>query len=142
LDPRLEVDSFDVEHCKVLSSATVPLWLAWRNAETGACEQVIVKIGDDLRQDLLTLQMMKNFDCWWKEEAALDLKLKLYRCLPTGAFSGIIQVVADANTTSNINRERGGYRAVVNSSTLRQYLAEKNPDPLEYRRAIETFIYR
>lgn len=45
--------------------------------------EIIFKNGDDLRQDLLTLQVMRIFDAKWKNYN-LDYCLTLYEVLPMG----------------------------------------------------------
>lgn len=55
-----------------------PLWLLFENADpTGEDLNIIFKCGDDLRQDMLTLQMFRIMDKLWKKEG-LDLMLNPY----------------------------------------------------------------
>jgi len=80
--------------------------------------KLIVKNGDDLRQDMLTLQMLTLFDkvitsnifdtllttlilqIWQKD--GLDLCLIPYGCVATGPNSGVIEVVKDAKTVADV----------------------------------------
>jgi translation initiation factor IF-2 len=64
--------------CKILTSAKRPLVLAWNkmdefSGESDQLIEVIFKQGDDLRQDMLTLQILKLMDYIWKQEG-LDMK--------------------------------------------------------------------
>jgi len=65
----------------------------FKNADPkGSDPYVIFKSGDDLRQDMLTLQMIRIMDKLWKK-ANLDLKLNPYGCISTGNEVGMIEVV-------------------------------------------------
>ena len=45
------------------------------------------QVGDDLRQDMLTLQMMRIMDMLWQKEH-LQLKMLFFSCLATGQKKG------------------------------------------------------
>jgi hypothetical protein len=66
---------------------------------------IIFKCGDDLRQDLLTLQMFRIMDKMWKKQG-LNLKLNPYGVIPTGAETGMVEVVTNSNTVSKIQKVR------------------------------------
>ena len=52
------------------------------------------QVGDDLRQDILVLQMIGLMEKLWLR-AGLDLKIVTYRCLATGYDEGIMRVWLD-----------------------------------------------
>jgi hypothetical protein len=57
-----------IEKCKTMDSAKAPLWLVFENADRhGENITVLFKAGDDLRQDILTLQMLNIMDHLWKQ---------------------------------------------------------------------------
>lgn len=65
---------YRVEECRVMDSKMRPLWIITRNSDIyGEDIYFIFKNGDDLRQDMLTLQMLKIMDRLWKREG-LDLR--------------------------------------------------------------------
>ena len=63
----------------------------------------IQQVGDDLRQDILTLQIIRIMDLLWKEEGA-DLFVIPYRVVATGSNAGMIEAVPDSRTTADIHR--------------------------------------
>ena len=102
------------------------MWLWMSNIHPSAIQPIpyklIVKSGDDLRQDMLTLQMLTLFDkvnvvisCIfnfllifitvftqiWQEDG-LDLCLIPYGCVATGPNSGVIEVVKNARTVADV----------------------------------------
>jgi len=78
LDPHMECRGVHVEKCKVMSSAKKPLWLVLHNAVRSKPPHLIIfKAGDDLRQDELTLQVIKQIDRLWKN-AGLDMRMSPY----------------------------------------------------------------
>ena len=75
-----------------MDSKKVPLWLHFVNADpVGDDVVVIFKCGDDLRQDQLTLQILRIMERRW-ERAGLDLRLSPYLCVATGDEVGFIEV--------------------------------------------------
>lgn len=91
ISPRFEVSGIMVEECKTLDSATVPLWLVFKNADSlGKPISIIYKIGDDLRQDVITLQMVALMDSYWRTDG-FDFHLTPYNVVSTGDKSGMIE---------------------------------------------------
>ncbi|ANQ08740.1 Phosphatidylinositol 4-kinase [Plasmodium coatneyi] len=67
---------------------------------------VIVKGGDDLRQELLASQLIRQFKIIF-ENAGLPLWLRPYEILVTGANSGIIEYVNDTCSVDSLKRKFG-----------------------------------
>ena len=79
LDPVYRFGALKANKCKFMDSKMKPLWLVFENPDRTAGDlYLIFKNGDDLRQDMLTLQMIRIMDYLWKD-AGLDLRMTLYR---------------------------------------------------------------
>jgi hypothetical protein len=140
LNPRIEVAGLKVDKCKYMDSKKLPLWLVFKNADPkGADPYVIFKSGDDLRQDMLTLQLIRIMDNIWKK-AGLDLKLNPYGCISTGNEVGMIEVVLNSMTSAAITRTAGGAAAAFKEDPIANWLRENNPTDSQYKQAVENFI--
>eukprot|EP00735_Rhodelphis_limneticus_P000750 TRINITY_DN11275_c0_g1::TRINITY_DN11275_c0_g1_i1::g.762::m.762 TRINITY_DN11275_c0_g1::TRINITY_DN11275_c0_g1_i1::g.762 ORF type:complete len:1066 (+),score=268.88,sp/P54673/PI3K1_DICDI/38.97/0.0,PI3Ka/PF00613.15/6.2e-59,PI3_PI4_kinase/PF00454.22/2.1e-50,PI3K_C2/PF00792.19/5.8e+02,PI3K_C2/PF00792.19/4.8e-25,PI3K_rbd/PF00794.13/0.00056,PI3K_rbd/PF00794.13/5.8e-13,HEAT_2/PF13646.1/0.14 TRINITY_DN11275_c0_g1_i1:311-3199(+) len=140
LDARFQCCGLKVEKCKYMDSKKLPLWLVFRNADPlGKDLYVIFKAGDDLRQDMLTLQMLRIMDNIWQREG-LDLKLIPYGCVATGNEIGMLQVVLNSDTTANIAKEAGGATAVWQDDIYSNWLRGHNPSDTAYQAAVENFL--
>ena len=63
----------------------------------------IFKRGDDVRQDMLILQLIKQMDMWLKQESSdLDLQLTIYSVLAANMEIGILEMVPGCCTLSGI----------------------------------------
>lgn len=90
-----------------------PLWIVFENSDRyGDDVYIIFKNGDDLRQDMLTLQMLKIMDRLWKQEG-LDLRMTPYGCISLENRVGMIEVVLNADTIANIQKEKGMFTATA-----------------------------
>ncbi|XP_061492720.1 phosphatidylinositol 4,5-bisphosphate 3-kinase catalytic subunit beta isoform isoform X2 [Rhineura floridana] len=140
LNPSVLLSELYVEKCKYMDSKMKPLWIVYNNKVFGSdLVGIIFKNGDDLRQDMLTLQMLRLMDLLWKE-AGLDLRMLPYGCLATGDHSGLIEVVSTSETIADIqlNSSNVAAAAAFNKDALLNWLKEYNSgDDLD--RAIETF---
>ncbi|XP_069097265.1 phosphatidylinositol 4,5-bisphosphate 3-kinase catalytic subunit delta isoform isoform X1 [Pleurodeles waltl] len=140
LNPSVLLENVCVELCTFMDSKMKPLWIVYNNKETdGNRIGIIFKNGDDLRQDMLTLQMIHLMDVLWKQEG-LDLRMTPYGCLSTGDKTGLIEAIMHSETIANIqlNKSNMAATAAFNKEALLNWLKTKNPgDSLE--QAIEEF---
>ncbi|KAL6041157.1 Phosphatidylinositol 4,5-bisphosphate 3-kinase catalytic subunit gamma isoform [Balamuthia mandrillaris] len=138
-NPKFEAINLILDKCRVMDSMTQPLWLVFENAER-SLTQIIFKAGDDLRTDILVLQMMRIMDGLWKSEG-LDLHMQPYRAVCTGKEVGIIEVIANSQTTAAIQQTYGGGGAVSAFSTtaIRDWLRDCNPTEKAHEDAIKNF---
>uniref|UniRef100_A0A8C5NGS4 phosphatidylinositol-4,5-bisphosphate 3-kinase n=1 Tax=Gouania willdenowi TaxID=441366 RepID=A0A8C5NGS4_GOUWI len=140
LNPSVILAEICADKCRFMDSKMKPLWLMYRNPWPHAdMLGIIFKNGDDLRQDMLTLQMIQLMENLWKKEG-LDLRMIPYGCLSTGNKMGLIEVVKNSDTIANIqlNSSTSAATAAFNKDALLNWLKSKNPeDKLE--QAIEEF---
>nr|WEL12771.1 phosphatidylinositol-4,5-bisphosphate 3-kinase catalytic subunit alpha/beta/delta [Halisarca dujardinii] len=139
LDFNLQLMEVDVDKCKSMDSKMKPLWMVYKNADAyGSDVFEIFKQGDDLRQDMLTLQIIGIMDSLWHLEG-LDMQMMPYGCLSTGDKIGVIEVVLNASTLAKIQKDKGGgATGAFKNSTLLEYLKEHN-DAASLDQAIDVF---
>ncbi|XP_071805229.1 phosphatidylinositol 4,5-bisphosphate 3-kinase catalytic subunit beta isoform-like [Asterias amurensis] len=142
LSPSYKLKGLRLKKCKFISSKMRPLWLVFENNDPmGDDIYIIFKNGDDLRQDMLTLQVMQIMDNIWQEEG-LDLRLIPYKTLATGNKVGMIQVVTEAETIAKIQKEHIGatkFSAAFRKGALFEWLKKQNPTEAQFTHAIEDF---
>eukprot|EP01104_Vermistella_antarctica_P019415 TRINITY_DN758_c2_g3_i1.p1 TRINITY_DN758_c2_g3~~TRINITY_DN758_c2_g3_i1.p1 ORF type:complete len:2061 (-),score=458.91 TRINITY_DN758_c2_g3_i1:628-6810(-) len=140
LDPCLQVQGVIVSKCKWMDSFTVPLWLVFENADPdGDPIFVIFKVGDDMRQDVLTLQLFAVMERLWQQEG-LDLHITPYNCVSTGENQGLIEIVLGAATVADIEKIAGGATAALFGRTpIARWLQDHNGDEEMYASAVENF---
>ncbi|KAH3760975.1 phosphatidylinositol 3-kinase [Pelomyxa schiedti] len=140
--PKIITHGAVLDKCHSMSSHQAPLWIVLKNADPCPAPNVAVifKSGDDLRQDCLTLHALNIMDKIWKE-AGLDLRLSIYKVIPTGASSGFIEVVPDAATTAKIQKQVVGVTGALRKTPLLTWMEQSHPDKKEYDMAVENFVY-
>ncbi|EDO45977.1 predicted protein [Nematostella vectensis] len=138
ITPSLEVVGMDVRSCGYFTSNSAPLRLVFRNVDPfGENVNVIFKMGDDMRQDTLTMQLVGIMNKIWLQEG-LDLKIITYQCMATGPGMGMIEIVSDSQTLREIHTEFG-LTGSFKDESINRWLLKFNPDEKEYRRAVENF---
>jgi len=136
LNPRLECKGIIPEKCKVMTSKKLPLWLVFQNCDPNSePTKTMFKAGDDLRQDLLSLQMMKVFDSLWKSNGH-DFHMKPYGCVCTGDETGMIEIVLNSRTIADIAAEKGGNilqksLSAFSNNPLKDWLEKNNKQILK-----------
>jgi len=106
---------------------------------------LIFKSGDDLRQDMLTLQLLRIMDKFWLG-AGLDLRLKPYRVIATGVNGngegvGMIEPVINSDTTSGIQlKYGGGAMGALKEDPIALFIQDNNKGPKLQEVAVENFI--
>ncbi|XP_069062280.1 phosphatidylinositol 4,5-bisphosphate 3-kinase catalytic subunit gamma isoform-like isoform X1 [Pleurodeles waltl] len=143
-DPRIEAGEILVNKCKVMASKKKPLWLEFSCGESGLGDSapigIIFKHGDDLRQDMIILQMLVIMDSIWQEHS-LDLNLVPYGCISTGYKIGMIEVVRDARTIASVQRTKGATGTqVFKDDALHTWLRTECQIEGKYYEALERFV--
>ncbi|XP_039391527.1 phosphatidylinositol 4-phosphate 3-kinase C2 domain-containing subunit beta isoform X1 [Mauremys reevesii] len=140
LSPSLLVKGIVPRDCSYFNSNAVPLKLSFQNVDAlGENIRVIFKCGDDLRQDMLTLQMIRIMNKIWVQEG-LDMRMVIFRCFSTGRGRGMVEMIPNAETLRKIQVEHG-VTGSFKDRPLADWLQKHNPTEDEYEKAVENFIY-
>ncbi|KAG9392596.1 Phosphatidylinositol 3- and 4-kinase [Carpediemonas membranifera] len=141
LSYRLEVRDLIVERSRVMDSKKAPLMLWFQNAELGADPVgVLFKAGDDLRQDQLTLQILRLMDRLWQDRG-LNLQLSPYHAISTGWMQGLLELVKSSETCAKITAAAGGARAAFSKTPIADWLKRQNPTKQLYAKAVQNFTH-
>lgn len=108
----------DHQSSSVFGSKMVPVKISAITSDDSILN-VIFKSGDDLRQDVLTLQILKVMDKMWLDND-LDLKITAYKVLPTGITDGFIQFVS-AKEIDSLQMDQG-FSGAFDRELLNTYL--------------------
>ena len=95
------------------------------------------KKGDDLRQDILTLQLFKVMHNLWFE-GGYKTKMTLYNVVATGYFSGMLEIVTHSETLATIHKNYG-MTAAFSAKPLKLWM-EKNTN-LSESEYVSNFLY-
>ncbi|XP_048467764.1 phosphatidylinositol 4-phosphate 3-kinase C2 domain-containing subunit beta [Rhincodon typus] len=140
LNPSLLANGVNPRACSFFNSNAVPLKISFTNADPlGENINVIVKTGDDLRQDMLTLQMIRIMNKIWIQEG-LDMRMIFFKCTSTGWGRGMVEMIPNAETLRRIQVEHG-VTGSFKDHPLAEWLQKHNPNEEEYEKAVENFIY-
>lgn len=152
IDPTMKFRGIVIEESEVIPSKQAPLMLTCKMSRTrsrlissphqsprGDAEEIrekyLLKVGDDLRQDQLMLQMMALMSCVWQErlppEDAQLLQIANFRVLAVTPQSGYVKFVADSVPLSVALRESQG--------NLAEWLGQHCPHDLSVDELMDNF---
>ncbi|KAL4225582.1 Phosphatidylinositol 4-phosphate 3-kinase C2 domain-containing subunit alpha [Mactra antiquata] len=137
-NPGYEVSGIEMNSCSFYTSNAFPLRLVFKNAtEKVGHVYAMFKVGDDLRQDMMTMQIVRIMDRLWLKEG-LDLKMITFSCLPTGPRKGFIELITESDTLRKI-QVSSGVTGSFKDRPIKDWLQKHNPTELEYQKAVENF---
>ncbi|XP_005379095.1 PREDICTED: phosphatidylinositol 4-phosphate 3-kinase C2 domain-containing subunit gamma isoform X2 [Chinchilla lanigera] len=140
LNPALCIKGIDHDACSYFTSNALPLKITFINANPMSTNiSIIFKAGDDLRQDMLVLQIVQVIDNIWLQEG-LDMQMIIYRCLSTGKNQGLVQMVPDAVTLAKIHRH-SGLIGPLKENTIKKWFSQHNHIKADYEKALRNFFY-
>jgi phosphatidylinositol 3-kinase len=120
LDPNVTITGVFPDDSNVFKSSLSPLLINFKTSD-GRKYPVHFKVGDDLRQDQLVMQIITLMDQLLQKEN-LDLKLTPYRILATGSTAGAAQFIPSTSLSAASAKYKGSILA---------YLRANNPDDSE-----------
>uniref|UniRef100_A0A6B2KYU8 phosphatidylinositol 3-kinase n=1 Tax=Arcella intermedia TaxID=1963864 RepID=A0A6B2KYU8_9EUKA len=141
IDPTITLRGINVEKCKIMDSNAAPLWIEFLTKEDPDVEDifpVLVKCGDDPRQDILTLEMFSIMDHLWRSEG-MELGMTIYKVVATGPTSGMVEIVRNSTTTAKIQKEFSGAAGAFSKKPLKTWLENNNTDRNCLAEAIDNF---
>jgi len=122
LNFKMRVKCFVVEKCRTMKSKKKPLWLVFKNADDNGEDVVVMfKKGDDLRQDILTLQLFRIMHNLWFENK-IKVKMSLYNVISTGFNQGMLEIVKDSVTLAQVHKLYGGAFASLTQKPLKNWM--------------------
>ncbi|KAK1239243.1 hypothetical protein MKX08_006304 [Trichoderma sp. CBMAI-0020] len=134
LDPSIKITGIIPDQVTVFKSSLSPIKCTFRTT-AGSQYPIIFKLGDDLRQDQLVIQIITLMDQLLQKEN-LDLKLSPYKILATSTTAGASQFVQSQSLSSIVSKFK-------NNPAL-AYLKHHNPDdrqPLGVRQdTLDTYV--
>ena len=107
LDFKYHISKLKIKKCKVMKSKKKPLWLVFDNSDPYGDDIIVMfKKGDDLRMDMVTLQIFKEMQNLWYNNG-LFLKMSLYKVICTGNNEGMLEMVTNSVTLASIHKKEG-----------------------------------
>jgi len=129
VDPRVSLFQIVADQCFLLKSAMNPAVLQCQVGDTGAKgrverrqKKIMVKEGDDLRQDQLILQLIILMDSILKKYG-LDMQLTTYQVIAMSTNDGFVEFVPDASNLSTILKDH--------NNDIQQFFRVHHPLPAE-----------
>ena len=139
LNFKYRIKGINPDKCRIMKSKKKPLWLTFINADPlGEDIVVMLKCGDDLRMDMVTLQIFHAMQTLWFDNE-LKVKMSLYKIICTGYQQGMLEMVTNAETLASIHVKEGGAISQLFSNAPIKNWIQKNLMYVCLDEAIENF---
>ncbi|OQV22471.1 Phosphatidylinositol 4-phosphate 3-kinase C2 domain-containing subunit alpha [Hypsibius exemplaris] len=133
-----KIVDLDISSCCYFPSMTVPIKLSFKSLDVDSDSiNVIYKVGDDLRQDQLVMQLIRIMDKMWQFNG-LNLEMVTFTIRQTDVRKGFIEAIVNAETLRKIQVGHG-VTGAFKDKPLAFWLHKNNPAEADYRKAIENF---
>ncbi|KAL7715911.1 phosphatidylinositol 3-kinase [Entamoeba marina] len=120
-----------------------PLLLILQNYDpAGEDIRVIQKVGDDLRQDVLTLQILRIMYDMLKN-AELNIRMRPYQCIATGNETGMLELVKNSETYGAIIAGDKRKLAITKNDVVTLWMkkqCERPESPVTMEQAVHNFV--
>ncbi len=139
IEPKIKVKGIFSQNCLVFSSAKRPIKYTFKMTPESKkfnrfgdnnYYKLIFKLGDDLRQDQLILQMI-NFMNSLLKKGYVDCEFTIYKVLATSKSDGFVEFVPDSKTYYDIKND---------DKKLKLFFKDKIDNPEEFKKKLEKFI--
>lgn len=134
LDPSVLITGIDSNNVTLFKSSLTPIKFTFKTTN-GGIYPIIFKVGDDLRQDQLVVQIITLMDQLLQKEN-LDLKLLPYKILATSTTAGASQFIQSQSLSSIV--------AKFKTNPALAYLKYHNPDDTQSlgvrQEVIDTYV--
>ena len=138
IGPSYEVKGVNVPACGYFTSHSAPLRLIFKSVDPfGEDVHAMFKIGDDMRQDRLILQLVGIMNKIWLREG-IDLKMITYKCVATGVGMGMVEIVKESVTLREIHTELG-LTGSFKDEPIARWIQKYNTGDESYQQAVENF---
>ena len=128
------------EKCRIMKSKKKPLWLTFKNSDPNGDDIVVMlKCGDDLRMDMVTMQLFRAMQTLWFDNK-LKVKMSLYKVLCTGNQEGMLEMVTNSETLASIHvKEGGAIKQFFSNDPIKNWISN-NCNIVSLDDAIENFM--
>ena len=138
IGPSYEVKGVNIPACGYFTSHSTPLRLIFKSVDPfGEDVHAMFKIGDDMRQDRLILQLVGIMNKIWLREG-IDLKMITYKCVATGVGMGMVEIVKESVTLREIHTELG-LTGSFKDEPIARWIQKYNTGDESYQQAVENF---